>query len=65
MATAGMGDILTGIIVALRAQHIDAEMAAVVGVQVHALAGDKAADVGERGLVASDLFAEIRHWINL
>ena len=65
MASPGMGDVLTGIIAALWGQKNDAEMAAIVGVQVHGLAGDKAALRGERGLVASDLIAEIRHWVNL
>jgi NAD(P)H-hydrate epimerase len=64
MASPGMGDVLTGIIAAFRAQKLSAELAAVAGVQVHALAGDKAAGKGERGLIASDLIAEIRHWVN-
>ena len=64
MASAGMGDALTGIIAAFRAQAIEAEPAAAAGVMVHALAGDRAALGGERGLVASDLIAEIRHWVN-
>jgi len=64
MASAGMGDVLTGIISALRAQSLGAEVAAAVGVQVHALAGDSAAAGGERGLIASDLIAEIRRWLN-
>lgn len=64
MAAPGMGDALTGIIVALLAQGLSAEMAAVVGVQIHAEAGDAAAEQGERGLVASDLLAEIRARVN-
>jgi len=64
MASAGMGDALTGIIAALRAQKLSSELAAVAGVQVHALAGDAAAVAGERGMLASDLIAEIRHWVN-
>lgn len=64
MASPGMGDALTGIIAALHAQKLSAELAAVVGVQIHASAGDRAAEAGERGLVASDLIAEIRHWVN-
>jgi NAD(P)H-hydrate epimerase len=59
MATAGAGDVLTGIIAALRAQGLDAEAAASAGVQIHAMAGDRAAIAGERGLIASDLLAEI------
>ena len=64
MASGGMGDVLTGIVAALRAQRLEAETAAVTGVQVHAAAGDSAAASGERGLIASDLVAEIRQWVN-
>ena len=64
MASAGMGDVLTGIIAALRAQGLSSEPSAVAGVQVHARAGDTAAAVGERGMIASDLLAEIRNWVN-
>jgi NAD(P)H-hydrate epimerase len=64
MAAPGMGDVLTGIIAALRAQGLSAEMAAVVGVDVHARAGDAAAESGERGLLASDLLQELRAWVN-
>jgi NAD(P)H-hydrate epimerase len=64
MASAGMGDVLTGIIAGLRAQKLSAELAAVVGVQVHALAGDAAAAGGERGVIASDLIAQIRAGVN-
>jgi len=64
MAAPGMGDVLTGIIAALMAQGIDPEQAAFVGVQAHALAGDLAAASGERGLIASDLLAELRAVLN-
>ena len=64
MATAGMGDVLTGIIAALLAQGLDMELAAGTGVQIHASAGDLAAIDGERGLIASDLLAEIRACVN-
>lgn len=64
MASAGMGDALTGIIAALRAQHLSNEAAAAAGVQIHAMAGDAAANAGERGMVASDLLAEIRSRVN-
>ena len=60
MASAGMGDVLTGVIAGLRAQGLEASTAARVGVWVHAAAGDLAADDGQRGLIASDLFAPIR-----
>ena len=64
MASAGMGDALTGIIAGLRAQHLRNEAAAVAGVQIHASSGDTAALGGERGLVVSDLLAEIRGHVN-
>ncbi|MGI9262268.1 MAG: NAD(P)H-hydrate dehydratase, partial [Woeseiaceae bacterium] len=64
MASPGMGDALTGIIAALRAQKLSSELAAVAGVQIHGRAGDSAAQAGERGLLATDLIAEIRTWVN-
>jgi NAD(P)H-hydrate epimerase len=64
MATAGMGDVLTGIIAALMAQGLAPEAAAAVGVEVHARAGDRAATGGERGLLATDLLAELRGIVN-
>ena len=64
MAAAGMGDVLTGIVSALLAQGLDAQMAASVGVEVHARAGDRAAAAGERGMIASDLLAELRAVLN-
>lgn len=64
MATAGMGDVLTGVIAGLSAQGLDSDRAARVGVLVHALAGDSAAQVGQRGLIASDVIAELRGWVS-
>lgn len=56
MATAGSGDVLTGIILGLLAQHYSAEDAALIGVYLHGLAGDIAARVvGENSLVAGDI----------
>jgi len=60
MATAGAGDVLTGIIAALIAGGADAELAAAAGVLLHAIAGDRAAAAGERGVIAGDLIAELR-----
>ena len=60
MASAGMGDALTGIVAALRAQHHDAFAAAWIGAVLHAAAGDAvAARQGEHGLLASDLIAAL------
>jgi NAD(P)H-hydrate epimerase len=64
MAAPGMGDVLTGIIAAMAAQGLPAEMAAVAGVYLHARAGDTAALAGERGLLASDVLQELRAWVN-
>jgi NAD(P)H-hydrate epimerase len=64
MASPGMGDVLTGIVAALLAQGLGKEASAVVGVEVHARAGDRAARAGERGTIASDLIAELRNVIN-
>ncbi len=61
MASAGMGDVLTGVIAALRAQGLSAFDAACAGALLHAAAGDAAASTGgERGLLASDLFPALR-----
>lgn len=66
MATAGMGDVLTGVIVGLLAQHFSLQSAAKTGVLLHAMAGDlAAADAGERGLLATDLMPYLRKLVNL
>ncbi len=58
MATAGSGDVLTGVIAGLLAQKLAPFEAARLGVHVHGLAGDLAArEVGQVSLVATDLLA--------
>lgn len=58
MATAGSGDVLTGIIVSLLAQGYSNEQAALFGVYIHGLAGDLAAEeIGEESLIASDIIS--------
>ena len=56
MATAGTGDVLAGVIGGLLAQGVEPGLAARAGVQIHARAGDLAAEeLGEHGVIASDL----------
>jgi len=56
MATAGAGDVLTGVIAALMGQKLPAFEAAQLGVFIHGLAGDVARDQnGEIGLIAGDI----------
>ncbi|PJJ48654.1 NAD(P)H-hydrate dehydratase [Hymenobacter chitinivorans] len=56
MATGGSGDVLTGILTALRAQHLPALDAALLGIYAHGRAGDLAArHTGQAGLIAGDL----------
>ncbi|MCR4402101.1 MAG: NAD(P)H-hydrate dehydratase [Firmicutes bacterium] len=56
MATAGSGDVLTGLIAGLLAQGMSALAAAVLGTYVHGLAGDiAAARRGEMGMIAGDI----------
>lgn len=61
MAVGGSGDVLTGIILALMAQHYTAEQAAVIGVWIHALAADLAlADSNsEESLLPSDIISHL------
>lgn len=56
MATAGSGDVLTGILTGLLARGYKPQDACIVGVYLHGLAGDLAAqDLGEESLLASDI----------
>jgi len=64
MASAGMGDVLSGIIASLLAQGYDMTSACRLGVCIHSLAGDLAAADGQTGLLASDLYGHIRHLMN-
>ena len=65
MATAGSGDVLSGILGALIAQGLSVEIAAKYGVVLHAKAGDDIAQLyGQRGMIASDLFDAVRTLIN-
>lgn len=56
MATAGSGDVLTGILASMLAFHLSAHEAAVLGVYIHATAGDLAAEQkNEYSMLASDI----------
>lgn len=58
MATAGSGDVLTGIITGLLARGYQKGDACLLGMYLHGLAGDLAArELGEESLVASDIIA--------
>ena len=60
MATAGSGDVLTGIILALMAQGYKPEQASMTGVYIHGIAGELAArEQGEYGVTASDIAANV------
>ena len=65
MATAGMGDLLTGVIGAFLAQGFASQKAAVYGVCAHAEAGDRIAiEYGQRGMITSDLLQPLRAIVN-
>jgi len=56
MATAGSGDVLTGIILSLLAQGYPAGKAATLGVYLHGLSGDLASrDSSQESLIAGDI----------
>jgi NAD(P)H-hydrate epimerase len=65
MATAGMGDILSGIIGSLLAQGLSLQMAAELGCCIHSAAADMAVDErGDRGLVATDTLTYVHRLLN-
>ncbi len=60
MATAGMGDVLAGILGGLRAQGCDAPAATRLGTCLHSLAADRAAArLGQASLLATDILADV------
>ena len=66
LATAGTGDVLTGVCGALLAQHVSVSEAATFAVWLHGLAADQlvAAGIGPIGLTASELIPAIRSCLN-
>lgn len=61
MATAGSGDVLTGVLLGLLAQNYSPEDAALIGVFFHGLAGDAAAaQLGENAVMAGDIAGHLR-----
>jgi len=60
MATGGSGDVLTGLITGLLAQGLKPEHAAIVGVFLHGLAGDLAAEaLSQEALIARDIIQKL------
>jgi NAD(P)H-hydrate epimerase len=60
MSTAGSGDVLTGILLALLAQGYTSEQSSIIGVLLHGLAGDIATEeMGEEAIIASDIIENI------
>ena len=65
MATAGAGDVLTGVIGAFIAQGYRPDLAATIGVYIHGLAGDLAtSEIGQFGVIASDISDHLGRAIN-
>lgn len=66
MATAGMGDVLTGIIVALLAQGVDERHALTAGVHLHGAAADQLVNggYGPIGLTAGEIINAARALLN-
>ena len=60
MATAGMGDVLGGVVASLMAQGFEEKFASSLAVSLHAAAADKISSEGLRGIIASDLMLPMR-----
>ncbi len=60
MATAGSGDVLTGILLGLKARGYSSYESCIIGVYLHGLAGDiSAEDYGHESLIASDIISNL------
>ena len=64
MASGGMGDVLSGVLAGLLAQHLQPLTAACLGVCLHGRAAEMAASRGERGLLATDLMEPLQNLLN-
>lgn len=64
LAVGGSGDVLSGIVGALLAQKVPLEQVLAIAAWLHAVAGENAAQRGERGTLPSDLMAELRALVN-
>jgi len=64
MSTAGMGDVLAGMIGGLSAQGLSESEALLAGMLLHSLCADEATKKGEVGMIASDLFKPLRKLLN-
>ncbi|MCY7294734.1 NAD(P)H-hydrate dehydratase [Alteromonas sp. a30] len=65
MATAGMGDVLSGVLGGLLAQGMGLRLSAIYGMCLHSYAADLAVTgQGERGLLATDLLPFLRQLVN-
>jgi len=66
MATAGSGDVLTGVLLSLLSQGVPPQESALLGVYLHGLAGDlAAAALGPRSVMASDITEYLSKAISL
>ncbi len=66
MATAGSGDVLTGMILSLLGQGYSPANSALIGVYLHGLAGDlAAAKSSEESVIAGDIIENIGKAFNL
>ena len=60
MATGGSGDVLSGMIASLLGRGMECSEAAALGVYIHGLAGDHAAEIfGHNSMLASDIIESI------
>jgi hydroxyethylthiazole kinase-like uncharacterized protein yjeF len=60
MATAGMGDVLAGVVGGLLAQRLQPDVAALIGTCLHSRAADQASlRLGQRSLLATDLMTDL------